>query len=58
MQEGEGENKGETYWQRIRETERRGGVRKRSVRVKETDRGKEEILNIHLSPGYGACELR
>lgn len=35
-----------------------GRVRKRGVRVKETDRGKEEILNIHPSPGYGACELR
>lgn len=36
---------------------REGGVRKRSARVKETDRGKEEILNIQPSPGYGACEL-
>lgn len=35
-----------------------GRVRRRSVKVKETDRGTEEILNIHSSPGYGACELR
>lgn len=26
--------------------------------VKETDRGREEILNIHPSPGYAACERR
>lgn len=57
MQEGEGEHEEETYWQRMRETERRG-LRKRTVRVKKTDRGKEEILNVHPSPGYGACELR
>lgn len=56
MQGGEGENEGETYWQWMRE--KGGRVRRRSVKVKETDRGTEEILNIHSSPGYGACELR
>ena len=56
MQEREGENEGETYWQRM--AEGGVGVRKRSVRTKESDRGKEEILNIHPSPGYGAWELR
>ena len=40
MRGGEGENEGETYWQTMRKTERQGWVRKRSIRVKETDRGK------------------
>lgn len=53
-----GQNAGETYWQRMRKQKAVGGVRKKSKRVSETDKGKEEILNIHPLPGYGPCELR